>query len=338
MAPSVEREPLGRVRRAVRELGLALITLGVVVLLLVVYELFGTNLTADRHQAALGRAFRAATATATATATTGATPAATAPTTSSTTAPSTGGAPAAVDNPAVDLPSAPAGGGGVIDHLVIPRIGVDRYVVDGTTADDLTEGPGHYLGTPYPGQPGDVAIAGHRTTYGAPFYRLGALRPGDDIYLTDTSDRTYDYRVDGPALVVAPSDVAVIGPTPDATLTLTTCNPPLSATSRLVVKARLIGSPVAPPTPAPTPPAATGTTHPVAAVPPPNLTGGSSSAWAPTIGWGSVAVVAWIATRLGIARLRRWRRAGATVVTLAVCAAALWFTFAGVVRLLPQSI
>ncbi|MGL1311215.1 sortase domain-containing protein, partial [Vibrio parahaemolyticus] len=66
------------------------------------------------------------------------------------------------------------------------------------------------------------------------------LAVGDDIYFTDTTGTTFTYQVDQPALVVAPSDVAVLDPTATATLTLTTCNPRFSATSRLIVKAKLI--------------------------------------------------------------------------------------------------
>ena len=61
--------------------------------------------------------------------------------------------------------------------LQIPRIGVDKVIIEGTSTTDLRQGPGHYLGTPLPGQAGNAAIAGHRTTYGAPFYNLNELQP-----------------------------------------------------------------------------------------------------------------------------------------------------------------
>lgn len=128
--------------------------------------------------------------------------------------------------------------GGAIDHIVIPAIGVDRYVVQGVAEADLQMGPGHYPGTPLPGQPGNVGIAGHRTTFGAPFFELNALRPGDFVYLTDTSRTTWVYRVQR-QWVVAPTDIGVLDPTPGSELTLTTCNPRFEATSRLVVRAAL---------------------------------------------------------------------------------------------------
>ena len=110
--------------------------------------------------------------------------------------------------------------------------------MQGVSEADLQMGPGHYPGTPLPGYKGNVGIAGHRTTFGAPFFRLNELVPGDLIYLTDTSDSTWVYRVTH-QWVVPPSDVGVLGPTNGAELTLTTCNPRFEATSRLVVRAVL---------------------------------------------------------------------------------------------------
>ena len=128
--------------------------------------------------------------------------------------------------------------GGVLDRLVIPRIGLSRYVVQGTAENDLAKGPGHYLGTPLPGQYGNVSIAGHRTTYGAPFWALNELRPGDRIFLTDTTGHTWIYQVTG-HVVVTPDELSAIGPLKGYYLTLTTCNPRFWATSRLVVRAEL---------------------------------------------------------------------------------------------------
>jgi sortase A len=125
-----------------------------------------------------------------------------------------------------------------VDHLVIPAIGVNRYVVQGVAENDLQQGPGHYPGTPLPGQRGNVGIAGHRTTFGAPFFRLNEVVPGDLIYLTDTSGTTWVYSVQR-EWVVAPTDVGVLDPAHKAELTLTTCNPRFEAVSRLVVRAQL---------------------------------------------------------------------------------------------------
>ena len=102
---------------------------------------------------------------------------------------------------------------------------------------DLRKGPGHYPDSPMPGQLGNAAIAGHRTTYGAPFNRIDELAPGDEITIVTVSG-TFHYSVTG-QLIVTPKQTEVLDPTPDATLTLTTCNPKYSARERLVVKARL---------------------------------------------------------------------------------------------------
>ncbi|HEX5366807.1 MAG TPA: sortase, partial [Acidimicrobiales bacterium] len=91
----------------------------------------------------------------------------------------TGSSPDLVGSP----PPSPAAGDAVA-RLRIPRIGVDKVVVEGVQVDDLKRGPGHYPDSPLPGQPGNAAIAGHRTTYGAPFFRLNELDPGDPILVT----------------------------------------------------------------------------------------------------------------------------------------------------------
>lgn len=141
---------------------------------------------------------------------------------------------------ATELPPLPAQPlpGGVLDRLLIPAIGLSRYVVQGTAENDLAQAPGHYLGTPLPGQYGNVAIAGHRTTYGAPFWDLNELTSGDRILLTGPTGHTWTYLVTG-HIVVPPSDTSVIDPLKGYYLTLTTCNPRFWATSRLVVRAEL---------------------------------------------------------------------------------------------------
>ena len=79
--------------------------------------------------------------------------------------------------------SAPAEGEPIGD-IRIPVIGINQVVVEGTNTPDLRKGPGHYIGTPLPGQAGNAAIAGHRTTYGHPFYNLDSVKVGDPIVLT----------------------------------------------------------------------------------------------------------------------------------------------------------
>ena len=111
-------------------------------------------------------------------------------------------------------------------------------VVEGTDADQLRSGPGHYPGTPLPGEAGNVAIAGHRTTYLHPFYNLDGLAPGDPISVL-TVQGLFVYHVVS-IQAVDPTDVAVVAPTPTPMLTLTTCNPRYSASQRLVVQAALV--------------------------------------------------------------------------------------------------
>jgi len=137
----------------------------------------------------------------------------------------------------INVPNPPEGS--VIGHLQIPAIGVDQYVVQGTTEADLTKGPGHYVGTSVPGQAGNVAIAGHRTTYGAPFNNLGDLKSGDPIFLTTDSGERLTYLVSRAPIAVSPQDVSVLNTVNDNSLTLTTCNPRFSASQRLVAVALL---------------------------------------------------------------------------------------------------
>jgi sortase A len=108
------------------------------------------------------------------------------------------------------------------------------------SVNDLKKGPGHYPDTPLPGQLGNSAIAGHRTTYGAPFGNLDSLEPGDEIYITMLTGDRFVYEVTG-SEVVEPSDYHVITDSDRtvATLTLTTCHPWGQATQRLIVYATL---------------------------------------------------------------------------------------------------
>ncbi|MFN2545116.1 MAG: sortase [Actinomycetota bacterium] len=118
--------------------------------------------------------------------------------------------------------------------LRIPRIHLDMVFVEGTGESELTKGPGHYVGTAYPWEStGRTAIAGHRTTYLHPFYALDKLRPGDRIQV-QTKAGFFRYVVVKHRLV-DPSDVSVLRQTKRPTLILTTCNPPYSASQRLVV-------------------------------------------------------------------------------------------------------
>jgi sortase A len=127
-----------------------------------------------------------------------------------------------------------------VGQIRIPIIGINQIVVEGTNTQDLRKGPGHYTGTPLPGQAGNAAIAGHRTTYGHPFYNLDRVDPGDKVVLiTVQGIFVYDAVKQE---VVSPGNTAVLDDAPGALLTLTTCNPRFSASSRLVVVAKLAHS------------------------------------------------------------------------------------------------
>jgi sortase A len=227
--------PGDRWRTVVRSLGELLVTAGIVLLLFVVYELWVTDLLNAQAQSKLDQSLHDQWG-------------ASAP-----------GAAGATDH-------GPFAIGQAFAILHIPRLGADysRVIVEGTTQDQLAQGPGHYLGTAFPGERGNVALAGHRVGRGSPFLDLDALRPGDPI-IVETRTSWFVYRVLGDAAsgnvgtdpsgipgeeVVLPTKLSVISPTPGAAatappsgsyLTLTTCHPRFSARQRLVVHAKLDG-------------------------------------------------------------------------------------------------
>jgi sortase A len=109
--------------------------------------------------------------------------------------------------------------------------------VQGTDTGSLQRGPGHYTDTPIPGQPGTVAIAGHRTTYLAPFRDIDEIRDGDEIRV-EMPYAAFTYTVEKHE-VVDPGDVAIIKPIGYDRLVLTACHPPYSAAERYAVFAKL---------------------------------------------------------------------------------------------------
>ena len=126
--------------------------------------------------------------------------------------------------------------GDAVGRLVMPAIGVSEVVVEGTDAGDLRTGPGHDAQTALPGQRGTVAIAGHRTTYGAPFRRVDELEAGDRIELRMPYG-DFAYRVER-TRIVEPTEVSVIERVDHDRLVLTACHPLYSAAQRIVVFAR----------------------------------------------------------------------------------------------------
>jgi sortase A len=128
--------------------------------------------------------------------------------------------------------------GDAIARMEIPAIGVSDYIVEGTDTGDLRKGPGHYPETPLPGEPGTSAIAGHRTTYGAPFRDIDDLKPRQVIRV-DMPDGTFVYRVEE-VRIVDDSDLSVLEPVGHRRLMLSACHPLYSAAERVIVLARQV--------------------------------------------------------------------------------------------------
>jgi sortase A len=236
-APAARTTTWGdRVRFVLRGLGQTMITLGVVVLLFVVYEVYVTNYFAERDQQHVVSVLENEWAN---------------------------------DNPAVDPlgdgrlplpgqqgPKLPDGQG--IAFLYIPRLGNDYSyaIVQGTNDADLEKGPGHYPSTALPGQKGNFGIAGHRVGKGEPFLNLDQLRAGDPV-IVQTKTHWYVYTILGEngdlgaknsqgvpgREIVSPSDGNVLLPVPDNSsapvkfsyITLTTCHPKFTAQNRMIL-------------------------------------------------------------------------------------------------------
>ena len=122
----------------------------------------------------------------------------------------------------------------VFGYLEVPSINLKQYVVSGTDEMSLQYGPGHYMQTNLPGTGGNVGIAGHRTTYGAPFSRLDLLEVGDTIFLNSGGNK-YHYEIDEKLIVDANEGEYVLYNRGDDRITLTTCHPKYSARQRLVI-------------------------------------------------------------------------------------------------------
>jgi len=206
-------------------LGSSLITLGLLMFLFVGYQLWGTGIEEAQSQNKLENRFTEIAVT-------------------HSSIPSTSVAPS-ISEPPVTTTIAPAkpivvNEGDPIAIIDMPTIGVKKYVVAGVQTADLKKGPGHYPGTPFPGELGNASIAGHRTTYGEPFRHLDDLNIGDPIIITDLLGRQFTYLVTNQQVVGA-TDSWVVATTDrtKAILTLTTCHPEFSAKQRLIISAEL---------------------------------------------------------------------------------------------------
>ena len=131
--------------------------------------------------------------------------------------------------------------GHAVGRIRIPAIGVSEVFVQGTGTADLRKGPGHYPETPLPGERGTVAIAGHRTTYGAPFRHIDELDRGDRIDL-HMPYGDFTYRVER-TRIVPPTETSVIDRVDHDRLVLSACHPLYSAAQRIIVFARLDAAP-----------------------------------------------------------------------------------------------
>jgi sortase A len=216
--------------RLLRGVGWTLIGAGMVVLLYLVYSLMFTNLETNAAQAQLLERWEAEVGEETATATVETLPGAEDA--------DDGREPEAVDP------------GQAVAAMRFHRPGSEvrpvrddaLFIVSGVDVNSLKRGPGQYPGTAAPGEDGNFAVAGHRTTYGAPFFSLDDLEPGDEIEVTDRRGAVHVYVV-RESRIVPPTDTGVIGPDPLGTglptLTLTTCHPRFSAAQRLIVFAEI---------------------------------------------------------------------------------------------------
>jgi sortase A len=315
---------VGYVRRGLITgvLGRILLGGGVLILLFVAYQLWGTGIAESHSQDVLrqrldAQLHRAALHPTTTT------------TTSTTAVSSTTTTTSAGDQPTVGPSIAAPNDGNPVGILRIAKIGLNKVIVQGTSDSDLRLGPGHYPGTPLPGEEGNAAIAGHRTTYGAPFFNLDELKPGDPIVIT-TVQGTFTYDVMN-TVIVNPSDTSVVDDTTTPELTLTTCNPRFSASTRLVVHAKLVS------TPAPTalPPKAA--PHSESAATTNDLAGGQGD-WTPALEQGLLSTL--VITLVFVIARRRRRRLQRWIVYAtggAVSLVVLFFFFGAVSPLLPAS-
>lgn len=254
----------GRVR-GIRSIGLVLVWCGAVLVLFVAHQIWGTAVSAARAQDRLGLEFnRLVSPPSTSSSSVATTTLSTPPTAAAASEQEIEATPATTSVVAPD-PSAvravlDAAPGDVIARIAAPAIGLDQFVVEGTAAEQLQMGPGHYRGTSLLGTSGNSGVAGHRTTYGAPFADIDRLRPGDLVsVLTPLGAATYeviDPRIafddhldevvevrDGYA-IVRPEASFVLADTGDDRLTLTACHPRYSTSERIVVVARLLTPPL----------------------------------------------------------------------------------------------
>lgn len=320
--------------RVVGAVGRFMMRAGVVILLFVAFQLWGTGLTTSRAQDSLRKEFDAQLSES---ALTGEVAPATSP--QAETAPT-------------DLPIPQPGD--PIARLEIDAIDSNFIMVQGVDLKWLQEGPGHFPQTPLPGQPGNAAVAGHRTTYQAPFNRIDELIPGDTITV-QTMQGIFTYRVDSQLdpktnepvghRIISADDISILDQTFGNRLTLMACHPKFSAAQRIVVTATLTSNP-APATPLPELVGVTTDASQDA------LAGGDPSAWPAAIFWSLLAGLVWFATwwlarfwnptlersrAVRVSRFTDWKFLATYAVGIPVELVLLFLAFTNIARLLPAS-
>jgi sortase A len=234
------------------------------------------------------------------------------------------------------VPVSPLDTGGLVAQMSSEAMGVDAYVVSGVGVEDLKKGPGWFRRTAEIGSIGNAAIAGHRTTYGAPFADIDKLAPGDEIDIVTTRGE-FTYVVDE-TFIVEPHETWVLDDylPGKATLTLVSCHPKLTAADRIIVRAtmkvdlepvsNLFGSGADDATQLADDSLEAGWWHDPAGAVPAAL-------------WGGGAGALWL---VGGALSRRTRATGAKVALRGAGAAAaivpLYFFYVNVSRLVPSSL
>lgn len=294
-APSPGRE--SRLNRILDVVGRTLITTGLLLLAFVAYQLWGTGIQQAQSQKSLAKQYSFLYPNRPSTVTT--------------------------------VPSLPKEGE-VVGRLSIPKIGLSTWMVAGARLKDLEKGPGLFAGSVLPGQLGNAAVAGHRTSYGAPFDRLNELEKGDEIVYT-TAWGTFTYTVTKQAVVSAfRVDVVKTTDPTKAITTLVTCHPKWTSSQRLIIRADL-----------------TSTQNPMPATPLATVTWESPSeaspGWfhdtsriLPTILWSILLVAVWIAGR----RLAGtgWRKVGVISGSAVVFLVVLYMVFENLSGLLPANL
>lgn len=237
-------------------------------------------------------------------------------------------------------------------RINIPAIGSEWWYVEGVDLAWLRDGPGHFPGTRWPGQEGNAALAGHRTTYGAPFHRIDELEPGDEI-LVETIQGEFRYEVmsraelaesmpvevtpadaDEANFIIDPADSWILDDYGDNRITLMACHPKYSADERIVVVGRLLDD-VAPTTP-PSDSGGEEAPDPQPSAEITQLGGGDPSAKLPALAWAAAAGAVWlVAWLIG----RRWPAAKwpAYLLGAPVFLVLLFVCFTNVERLLPAA-